>query len=513
LLEKRAEGSLADIKTRYGADYFRMVQYIDKLERAIALTLGIRFVLRLSDSIIAQGETVTANLELSNGGIQALPMVFHTPETLTKGAQFKTSEVFNVAPNGSTSQSVAYETATLPLTLPRSEASQKPQFYQTSRFNFSTQPFGNALIAYAEINLGQTTIAIPAIAKYDIAAPIELDVSPPVAFLKDWAQPREFTFTVQIRNRMRGALQGALWVVPMAIEASDYEPVHINLGQEDEATTINLPLKLPILKPPLATDVLLELRRERPAAPAPLLSYKIPVKLLDAEVASSVKVGYFSADDSPLPSSLAALGVPAEALTIADFRSSNPLEKTTQACAKLSRFDVVMIDTLAYSKELAARRDCLLDYVKSGGNLVVFSQHPSFWTSVFSRNGFAPYAMTLSNDRITDENSTVNILDVEHPLLSKPNRITAKDFEGWTQDRALYTAKSWAEEYKPLLESADKDEAAQRGLLLFARYGDGSFTFTSLALPRQLETQNPGAYRLLANLISLPKTLKEPKDK
>ena len=490
-----------------------MVQYIDKLERAIALTLGIRFVIRLSDSIIAQGENVIANLEISNGGVQALPLVFHTPETLIKGAQFKTSEVFNVAPNGSTSQGITYETATLPLTLPRSETNHEPQFYQTSRFYFSTQPFGNALIAYAEINLGQTTITIPAVAKYDLAAPIEMEVSPPVAFLKDWSQPREFTFTVQIRNRMRGALQGALWVVPQALEASDYEPVHINLAQEDEATTINLTLKLPILKPPLATDVLLELRRERPAAPSPLISYKIPVKLLDAEVASGVKIGYFASEDSPLLSSLAALDVTAEALTIADLRNSNQTDKAKQACAKLSRFDMVIIDAMAYSKDLAARRDCLLDYVKSGGNLVVFAQRPNFWTSVFSRNSFGPYALTLSNDRITDENSIVNILDAEHPLLSKPNRITAKDFEGWTQDRALYTAKSWAEEYKPLLESADKDEAAQRGLLLFARYGDGSFTYTSLALPHQLENQNPGAYRLLANLISLPKMLKEPKDK
>src|SRR5262249_5791611 len=176
---------------------------------------------------------------------------------------------------------------------------------------------------------------------------------------------------------------------------------------------------------------------ERPASPAPLLSYKIPVKLLDAEVATGVKIGYFAPEDSPLLSSLAALGVAGEALTIADLRSSSQVEKAKQACAKLSRFDMVIIDALAFSRDLAAQRDCLLDYVKGGGNLVVFCQRPTFWTSIFGRNSFAPYALTLSNDRINDENSTVTILDAEHPLLSKPNRISANDFEGWTQDRAL----------------------------------------------------------------------------
>src|SRR5262249_5583125 len=83
LLEKRAEGSLTDIKNRYSADYFRMVQYIDKLERAIALTLGIRFAIRLPDRIMAQGEQVSANLEFRNGGVQTLSLVFHTLEILS----------------------------------------------------------------------------------------------------------------------------------------------------------------------------------------------------------------------------------------------------------------------------------------------------------------------------------------------------------------------------------------------------------------------------------------------
>ncbi len=511
LLEKRAEGSLADIKDRYGADYLRMTLYIEKIERAIALSLGVRLAIRLPDRIIAQGEKLIANLELQNGGTQTLTLVFHTPETLSDGAPFKTSEVINVAPHGAIKQTLTYETTNLPLTLPRSQAANEERFYQTSRFDLSEQSYGNVLGVYAEINLGQTTIRIPAITKYDLAAPIEIEVSPPVAFLKDWSQARGFDVTVRVRNRMRNTLQGALWVVPLALEAKDYEPSRVSFTAEDEEAVVKLKLTLPILKPPLATDVLLEFRRDKPPAPESLAAYKIPVKRLDAEVAAGMKVGYFASDDSPLPAALAALGIANEQLTAAELKNSEG--KTAEGCGKLSRYDVVILGESVYNHELAAHRDCLLSYVKSGGNLVVFSQHPNFWTSVFSRNSFAPFVLTLSNGRISDENSTVTILDAEHPLLAKPNRITTKDFDGWTRDRALFTAKSWASEITPLLESADKDEAAQRGLLLFARYGDGSFTYTSLTLPHQLANQNAGAYRLLANLVSLSKTLKAQKGK
>ena len=40
--------------------------------------------------------------------------------------------------------------------------------------------------------------------------------------------------------------------------------------------------------------------------------------------------------------------------------------------------------------------------------------------------------------RITDENAVVKFLKPDDPLLSRPNKITEKDFTGWTQERGLY---------------------------------------------------------------------------
>jgi hypothetical protein len=68
----------------------------------------------------------------------------------------------------------------------------------------------------------------------------------------------------------------------------------------------------------------------------------------------------------------------------------------------------------------------------------------------------------------------------------------------------VYVPSEWGSEFVPLLESGGKD-APLRGTLLVARYGEGTYVYTGLALGRQLTAMKPGAYRLLANLVSLPK--------
>ena len=47
--------------------------------------------------------------------------------------------------------------------------------------------------------------------------------------------------------------------------------------------------------------------------------------------------------------------------------------------------------------------------------------------------------------------------------------------------------------------------AAHNGVLLSARYGKGAYVYVAYALYRQLPEGIPGAYRLFANLLSLPK--------
>ena len=107
--------------------------------------------------------------------------------------------------------------------------------------------------------------------------------------------------------------------------------------------------------------------------------------------------------------------------------------------------------------------------------------------------------------RVTDEEAPVTILAPDHPLFNFPNKITSADWKGWVQERGLYYFDSWDAAYTPLLSSADEGGPQLKGGELIARVGKGNYIFTAYAWFRQLPAGVPGAYRLFANMISLPK--------
>jgi hypothetical protein len=138
----------------------------------------------------------------------------------------------------------------------------------------------------------------------------------------------------------------------------------------------------------------------------------------------------------------------------------------------------------------------------------VLYQQPDDLNLLMTGGGFAPFPIKLSKDRVTIENWPVKLLDPEHTLLARPNRITEKDFEGWVRDRAIYVPSEWSSEYTALLETADVGEEPRRGGLLVARHGEGMFVYTTFDWRTQALAMNTGAYRMLANIISLPMTMK-----
>jgi hypothetical protein len=88
--------------------------------------------------------------------------------------------------------------------------------------------------------------------------------------------------------------------------------------------------------------------------------------------------------------------------------------------------------------------------------------------------------------------------------LNWPNKITAKDFEGWIEERGSKFMQSWDPHYHALFETHDPGQDPQKGGMLVARYGSGVYVYTAYAFYRQLPLGVPGAYRLFANLVSLP---------
>jgi len=178
----------------------------------------------------------------------------------------------------------------------------------------------------------------------------------------------------------------------------------------------------------------------------------------------------------------------------------------------LSHYDAIVTGVRAYNlrNDLRANQDRLLQYVKEGGTLIVqynVAEDPRFRRGApVTLDHLGPYPFSVNRDRVTVEEAPVEFLSATNPLLSKPNPITAKDFEGWVQERGLYFADKWDPRYQTVIESHDPGEKPKPGGMLYTRYGKGVYVFTAYAWFRQLPAGVPGAYRLFANLLSAGKT-------
>jgi hypothetical protein len=215
------------------------------------------------------------------------------------------------------------------------------------------------------------------------------------------------------------------------------------------------------------------------------------IEAIELSIDRSLQVGYVPGAGDAVAEAVAALGVTVDVL------DSRAVES-----GELSAYDVIVMGIRAYEANpvLVANNDRFLEWVRGGGTLIVQYQQYGYFNG---DNAAYPLSARRPHDRVTDETAPVTILIPEHPVFNHPNRLGPRDFSGWVQERGLYFASEWSEQYEVLLEMADPGDAAVRGGLLLARYGDGLYVYTGLSLFRQLPAGVPGAYRLLANLLSL----------
>ena len=88
-------------------------------------------------------------------------------------------------------------------------------------------------------------------------------------------------------------------------------------------------------------------------------------------------------------------------------------------------------------------------------------------------------------------------------MLRWPNRITPQDFDGWYEERGHGFMNTWDAHFVAVTEVHDTGQDPQRGGLLVAPVGKGAYVYCAYALYRQLPAGVPGAFRLMANLLSL----------
>ena len=191
-----------------------------------------------------------------------------------------------------------------------------------------------------------------------------------------------------------------------------------------------------------------------------------------------------------IPAALRHLGIDLQML------NANDLAKTD-----LSQFSTLVLGIRAYDtqKEVTTNNKKLLDYVFAGGTLIV---QYNAGVGDFNSGRFTPYPAQLSRARVSVEEAPVEILAPQDGIFHYPNEITQQDFDGWVQERGLYFMDSWDSRFLALMATQDAGETAQKGGMLRASYGKGTYIYTGYAFFRQLPAGVPGAVRLFVNLLS-----------
>jgi hypothetical protein len=180
----------------------------------------------------------------------------------------------------------------------------------------------------------------------------------------------------------------------------------------------------------------------------------------------------------------------------------SPVTDDAIEAGRLSEYEAVVTGIRAFntSHHLTGLMPQLMAYVENGGTLVMQYNTNTFLSALTSAIG--PYPLTIGEDRVCEEDATVQMQDPAHPIFTSPNRIGPEDFQHWVQERGLCFGAKWDPHFSSLISLHDHGEPERDGALLVAAYGRGRFIYTGLSFFRQLPAGVPGAYRLFANLLA-----------
>ncbi|HYG79520.1 MAG TPA: PIG-L family deacetylase [Pyrinomonadaceae bacterium] len=479
-----------------------------RLKRALAAASGIRAALVPHNDVLIPGTETPVSLKISNEGAAPARIRGINFRGLRPPERADISQI--LAPGASVTVELLSPT-------PRAAQINVPR----AEHLYDGRLFGRELSATVSVEIDGTIFPVEAATRMDVAPAVEiarvtpspLVLTPATAAAPDPSAPAEGSgvimraggmprpeFTLRMVNHQDKPFAGELMVGGRLVSRNTSRPEAITLAPR-EAREVKADRDGDFFLRDVGTGK----SRPSPGAvtfrlvgvkPSGVITERtVGVVWADARVAPGLRVGYVRSFDDTLRDSLAALGVWAKALKVEDVNAGD-----------LSKFDAIIIDNRGYQAhpELVAANRRLLDYVRDGGTLIVFYHRTNEWNpdAEKKRPQLAPYPLTLGNARVTDETAPVQFTEPRHPLLNYPNKITPEDFAGWVQERGLYYPEKWDAHYSAPLSMSDRGEAPLRGGLLAADYGRGRYVYTSMVWYRQLRAGVPGAYRVLANMIS-----------
>ncbi len=283
-----------------------------------------------------------------------------------------------------------------------------------------------------------------------------------------------------------------------------YEPkmYQVNLTQTGETKSFDFKIKPPKETQKVEVKVIVKSQNDEFSEYIKTLDYnhipkqiytkKAKSSLVNINVKNLVKtVGYIDGAGDKVAENLRSLGLQVENIDLSQIYSADDLQS----------YDAIVLGIRAFNTEdqLTTKNGILFDYVKKGGNLI--TQYNT--TYGLKTDNISPLPMQLSRNRVTDESAKVEFIDKNHKVLNFPNKITSQDFEGWIQERGLYFPNEWSDDFTPIFKIQDYNDEPTYGSLLIAKYGKGHYVYTGLGFFRQLPAGVPGAFRLMANLLSL----------
>ncbi|HEX6186932.1 MAG TPA: PIG-L family deacetylase [Pyrinomonadaceae bacterium] len=476
-------------------DEYRLLWMRDKLMRALSLAAGVNFQMTPSSQVGIPGSTVDVQIKIANKGHLKVRLSGCGTNLGPKGGYLDGVEL---APGAELSR-------TIKVALPRTAQVNVP----LSRHLYEPSALGQELESRCHVDMPDRYFDLISSTFIDLAPPLEIaEISPaPLVFMRprvgvssagtDIFPPTPPKVSLKLINHTKRSFKGE---VAFGFENRSPETrVRVDLLPEQ---TTALEVTIPnteenraahLRRPELANSLWFSLRHA--GLHENLIKRSVPVVWLDARVAGRVNVGYVRGFDFSLPNALHALGVESKELSVEEVKS-----------ADLSKFTSIIVEHRVYQAkpELISANQKLLDYAQAGGNLIVFYHQTDEFNPNPDRNRpqLSPYKLILGNQRITDENAPITFLEPEHPLLNVPNKLNQDDFKDWIQERGLYYPREWDPQFKALLQSNDPGEQPLKGGLLVADYGKGHYIYTSMVWYRQLRAGVPGAYRMLANMIS-----------
>jgi len=338
---------------------------------------------------------------------------------------------------------------------------------------------------------------------FTVVPPVTANIAEKVYIFGD-DKPR--TVEVVVRANRPG-VEGEVNLYPPAGWRAEPDRARIDLALEGQTQTVRFQVSPPAGASEAQLDVVVELDGggsydqqmtvidyDHIPAQTVLSDAVAKVVKLDLRKAGD-RVAYIMGAGDEVPLSLEQIGY-----------AVNLFDEAAVTADQLRGYDAVILGIRAYNTVdwLKYKQAELLEYVKNGGTMIV--QYNTSSRLVLPEEDLAPFPLKLSRNRVTVEQAKMAFLQPDHAILNFPNELTQRDFDGWVQERGLYFPNEWdRDHFTPIFSVQDPGEEAMEGSLLVSKYGDGYYIYTGLSFFRELPAGVPGAFRLLANLISIGK--------